>query len=97
MYSHRIIEKKCMHSPPHPFPTRRSSDLRSIGNTFAKNSLSRSHLPASCGESDDVAHVSMTSGSPANPPGLPRDRKSTRLNSSHVATSYAVFSLTKKN
>src|SRR5207253_9627795 len=26
-----------------------------------------------------------------------RDRKSTRLNSSHVATSYAVFSLKKKN
>src|SRR5437870_10992288 len=28
--------------------------------------------------------------------GSPRDRKSTRLNSSHVATSYAVFCLKKK-
>src|SRR5690625_5504316 len=28
--------------------------------------------------------------------GLARDRKSTRLNSSHVATSYAVFCLKKK-
>src|SRR5690625_5854246 len=28
--------------------------------------------------------------------GLPRDRKSTRLNSSHVAISYAVFCLKKK-
>src|SRR5699024_11844793 len=27
---------------------------------------------------------------------LPRDRKSTRLNSSHVSTSYAVFCLKKK-
>src|SRR6266508_6162372 len=29
-------------------------------------------------------------------PPLPADRKSTRLNSSHVAISYAVFCLTKK-
>src|SRR5690625_6258679 len=29
--------------------------------------------------------------------GDDRDRKSTRLNSSHVATSYAVFCLTQKN
>src|SRR5690625_1665406 len=29
-------------------------------------------------------------------PGVPRDRKSTRLNSSHVAISYAVFCLEKK-
>src|SRR6266508_6233471 len=34
----------------------------------------------------------------ARPPGRsgPRDRKSTRLNSSHVAISYAVFCLKKK-
>src|SRR5688500_19576309 len=30
------------------------------------------------------------------PRGPPRDRKSTRLNSSHLVISYAVFSLTKK-
>src|SRR5690625_5448393 len=30
-------------------------------------------------------------------PQYPRDRKSTRLNSSHVANSYAVFCLKKKN
>src|SRR5437660_2273706 len=33
--------------------------------------------------------------SPA-PPARPQDRKSTRLNSSHVAISYAVFCLKKK-
>src|SRR5207253_11059257 len=32
----------------------------------------------------------------AKPPGMARDRKSTRLNSSHVAISYAVFCLKKK-
>src|SRR2546430_7380836 len=30
-------------------------------------------------------------------PGMPRDRKSTRLNSSHSQISYAVFCLKKKN
>src|SRR5208283_5977779 len=30
-------------------------------------------------------------------PGRPRDRKSTRLNSSHITISYAVFCLKKKN
>src|SRR5438874_12382580 len=33
---------------------------------------------------------------PAPVPGPPRDRKSTRLNSSHVEISYAVFCLKKK-
>src|SRR5690625_6522826 len=34
---------------------------------------------------------------PANRCSNPQDRKSTRLNSSHVAISYAVFCLKKKN
>src|SRR6266704_6000821 len=33
---------------------------------------------------------------PASPPSKPADRKSTRLNSSHVSISYAVFCLKKK-
>src|ERR671910_1979705 len=32
----------------------------------------------------------------SDPPGLRRDRKSTRLNSSHLVISYAVFCLKKK-
>src|SRR5688572_31403716 len=35
--------------------------------------------------------------SPARPSARPRDRKSTRLNSSHSQISYAVFCLKKKN
>ena len=38
----------------------------------AKRSLSSSQPQAICGESDDVAQVSMTSVSPAKPPGRPR-------------------------
>ena len=30
------------------------------------------HPAAICGDSDDVAHVSMMSGSATNPPGFPR-------------------------
>ena len=45
---------------------------RSIGNTRANRSGSSTQPPAICGVSDDVAHVSMTSGSPTKPPGWPR-------------------------
>src|SRR5256885_8167887 len=34
---------------------------------------------------------------PGSSPPTPRDRKSTRLNSSHLVISYAVFCLKKKN
>src|SRR5579871_7004624 len=42
--------------------------------------------------------ASSVSGSPSttSAPATPRDRKSTRLNSSHVENSYAVFCLKKK-
>src|SRR4051794_1384471 len=44
----------------------------SIGKTCAKSSGSVSQPEATCGDSDDVAQVSMTSGSAMNPPGLLR-------------------------
>src|SRR4028118_816305 len=45
---------------------------RSIGKTAANSSGSVSQPEATCGDSDDVAQVSMTSGSPTKPPGTPR-------------------------
>ena len=45
---------------------------RSIGNVRAQRSGSASQPQTMNGVSDDVAHVSMMSGSPANPPGWPR-------------------------
>ncbi len=45
---------------------------RSIGKTLANRSGSSSQPPAICGVSDEVAQVSITSGSPTNPPGMPR-------------------------
>src|SRR3989442_6267173 len=41
-----------------------------------------------------LAHLCLPSSGP--PTGAARDRKSTRLNSSHVRISYAVFCLKKK-
>src|SRR5690349_23914124 len=64
------------------FPTRRSSDLDPVLGEFRRE---RVHvLP-------DQAAVFL-----AERLGNDRDRKSTRLNSSHVEISYAVFCLKKK-
>jgi hypothetical protein len=45
---------------------------RSIGNTRANRSGSSSHPPAICGVSDEVAQVSITSGSAEKPFGRSR-------------------------
>ncbi len=45
---------------------------RSIGNTRANRSSSLPQPAAICGVSDEVAQVSITSGSAAKPPGTPR-------------------------
>ncbi len=45
---------------------------RSMGNVRAWRSASSAHPVAICGVSDDVAQVSITSGSPMKPPGSPR-------------------------
>src|SRR5437868_12744180 len=69
------------HRDLHSFPTRRSSDLYSITN----RSAAAVHMTAAVTKSASGITVSAT------------DRKSTRLNSSHVSISYAVFCLKKKN
>src|SRR5690625_5353697 len=66
------------------FPTRRSSDLcGGLGQLFCCGSLEPGE-PVHGDHLDPGAEV------------LAQDRKSTRLNSSHVAISYAVFCLKKK-
>ncbi len=44
----------------------------SIGKTRSNSSGSLNQPPAICGVIEEVAQVSMTSGSPTNPPGAPR-------------------------
>src|SRR5437867_8120814 len=68
------------HRALHPFPTRRSSDLRGAGGEGRTPRILE-------GPSPHPRPLSPQAG---------RDRKSTRLNSSHRTISYAVFCLKKK-
>src|SRR5690625_8013408 len=71
----------------HSFPTRRSSDLGGyVGGSTGGGS---SYAP-------DVSGYYASGGYTGDGGKYEPDRKSTRLNSSHVAISYAVFCLKKK-
>src|SRR5699024_12567658 len=77
------------------FPTRRSSDLQPPAHRHRGDRLRHLRLPGR--GSRNRCHAGSLGRSAAGGPGLgPRDRKSTRLNSSHVAISYADFCLKKK-
>src|SRR5690606_41677164 len=82
----------------HSLPTRRSSDLKADG-------VHRS-MVRRAGKTRRTQGEGRSADPPARKPrcppvqqhrgGLEQDRKSTRLNSSHVKISYAVFCLKKK-
>src|SRR5688500_19570283 len=84
------------HSPGHPrdlpsFPTRRSSDLGLVvGNLEAAVRKRERGI-----EEERFAAVGSDKGERSLGDQI-RDRKSTRLNSSHLVISYAVFCLKKK-
>src|SRR5438045_6133825 len=78
------------HRDLHSFPTRRSSDL-------SRSRRSRRASARSCAAPREGAirnRRTRSGGPPCS--ACPRDRKSTRLNSSHLGISYAVFCLKKK-
>src|SRR5690606_39653643 len=74
----------------HSFPTRRSSDLLSQSRRSSGNVV-----PGVIAQPITAATTGATTTSPRTS-HQSIDRKSTRLNSSHVKSSYAVFCLTKK-
>src|SRR5262245_63314031 len=76
------------HRDLHSFPTRRSSDLAAGALAFCKRSA--------IGKPSSQKYAIMRW--PLNPSEASAlsDRKSTRLNSSHLGISYAVFCLKKK-
>src|SRR5688500_19602565 len=82
-----------------PFPTRRSSDL----STRWAGPAARVELPAHKsgfqeGENIGIDHVGVRRAHAVRQAGIHlQDRKSTRLNSSHLVISYAVFCLKTKN
>src|SRR5690625_5903624 len=84
-----------IHREIHSFPTRRSSDL---AKSMIENADENTHAQA-----EQITLDNALNGAEDLPmhPGAAKyyeeqDRKSTRLNSSHVAISYAVFCLKKK-
>src|SRR5205085_5066012 len=90
------------HRDLHSFPTRRSSDLEPCGNAKRRRSLPPHQ--ASTRSQDGFRYTRAPSGPDSYVTVLrsvptmrmSRDRKSTRLNSSHSQISYAVFCLKKK-
>src|SRR5690606_41070464 len=84
---------------PPPFPTRRSSDLgaRVISTTALVSTpvSRRQRLHVTCSDCRRLRRRTRRGLSPGLSPSC-TDRKSTRLNSSHVKISYAVFCYRKK-
>src|SRR5947199_3573884 len=77
------------HQDLHSFPTRRSSDLA--------RAWASGVLPVPCSQRLVLSKQNASSAVCQAPATPSRDRKSTRLNSSHLGISYAVFCLKKKN
>src|SRR5207245_6360363 len=83
----------------HSFPTRRSSDLTSVNLSAGITAQPRSNvsLTADFYRVTIDNRIVLTSQFSSLAATEPKDRKSTRLNSSHGSTSYAVFCLKKKS
>src|SRR5437773_6373343 len=92
-HSFFIFDSYVHHRDLHSFPTRRSSDLVGERITGEQAQHGLVVLQQFCDEVHDprVIPVIVHRGKPHLP-----DRKSTRLNSSHITISYAVFCLKKK-
>src|SRR5207253_11117621 len=90
----------CPHPALHSFPTRRSSDLLAVRSEVAAERVEL--FVAAPDHLLDERLILLGLGEGVLDLGARLaaerlDRKSTRLNSSHVAISYAVFCLKKKN
>src|SRR5699024_12479901 len=88
-----------VHRYPLAFPTRRSSDLEataaSTSGALASERFAERIQSAQTGGVVDTERVNLLAGRAVKALNDIIDRKSTRLNSSHVSNSYAVFCLKK--
>src|SRR5690606_41248131 len=87
----RSFQRDRGHRDLHSFPTRRSSDLQGVRNPVAP-AIETAQLTAI----DQLQAIAAHQGGQHFRILGQADRKSTRLNSSHVKISYAVFCLKKK-
>src|SRR5690606_40273924 len=89
------------------FPTRRSSDLVEVhvrvaqeqhaaGQDDRRHGIDAADGFAARNDGQNVPGLLPPVAAPPHQRGIDEDRKSTRLNSSHVKISYAVFCLKKK-
>src|SRR5207249_10041805 len=93
----------------HSFPTRRSSDLHPPEQQCRRPLEHRARRAPQKVRETDINHllappdrqhqarISVKLDAETRRPAITTDRKSTRLNSSHVSISYAVFCLKKKS
>src|SRR5205814_8359537 len=99
-FSPLFLSPYVTHRDLHSFPTRRSSDL----SASRRDSIRASPLPAtlisaisrSTEGPSSVKSCTLCTGTRRDNCADQGDRKSTRLNSSHLGISYAVFCLKKK-
>src|SRR5207249_9538813 len=104
-----LFSSSAPHRHLHSFPTRRSSELARHLESFQRHAVQLARQIEQCGVAfagdplEDgprrLAHRLVARGRSVEErlAGREReDRKSTRLNSSHVSISYAVFCLKKK-
>src|SRR5690625_6967184 len=80
----------------HSFPTRRSSDLDNLNVASAVSGLTLEKVAKATLPFTIALIILLFAFTFLEPFIMFLDRKSTRLNSSHVAISYAVFCLKKK-
>src|SRR5699024_11970866 len=101
-----LVSRSAHHPDPHSFPTRRSSDLLALTlSPFLSYSNNYIYLNPTPTYYQGLQVFQYTQNSVLRRGGelmlsyyisSSLDRKSTRLNSSHVSISYAVFCLKKK-
>src|SRR5690606_39348177 len=101
-FFHPLLPPRPAHLDPPASPTRRSSDLLEDRGVLDRRTVPRQRQPAglfdTCDgdrDEDGARRMPLLLGRTSHAGGA-QDRKSTRLNSSHVKISYAVFCLKKK-
>src|SRR5690606_42073933 len=92
-----LLESYGHHRAPHSFPTRRSSDLAMVNAAKKAGNIVQIGFQRRQNEAFKKAKQIIEEGQIGKIYQIGADRKSTRLNSSHVKISYAVFCLKKKN
>src|SRR5688500_19413798 len=91
-----LLKSTVDHGYHHSFPTRRSSDLNGGALWYDARMARPERLTLAFVASAAAAGALVANYAEAETFEVSGDRKSTRLNSSHLVISYAVFCLKKK-